>query len=266
MREREKKGSKRDLAATRDAHGLALHARSLSFVRVPPPPSLGEVLRERSEDMLRGPNLRDGRARVALPLILAILLLHLAQKGEALNVTSGRTSVGDSSPPRWTYWSNAQVGEFAHRMQTLYPDYCRVRSIGKSVQGQDLWVLTASRIRGVVPGGHRVKVTPSFLYLGNMHGNEPLGRQLMIYLAEELCSGAGSGVDPEITKILSNGAVHLLFSMNPDGFDARSRSNANRVDLNRNLPDRIKSRGNLTLTGAEEPETVAVLKFAESLR
>ena len=111
-------------------------------------------------------------------------------------------------------------------------------------------------------------LSPSFLYIGGMHGNEPLGRQLMVYLAEELCSQAGlpsGAADPEIDSILSSGSVHLLFALNPDGFDLYRRRNANKVDLNRNFPDPILRGGDLNRTGEEEPETVAIMDYAELL-
>ncbi len=107
---------------------------------------------------------------------------------------------------------------------------------------------------------------PSFLYIGNMHGDEPLGRQLMVYLAEELCAGAEAAeAGSEVDAILSAGAVHLLFTMNPDGFDLHRRGNANNVDLNRNFPDAILSEGDLSRTGEEEPETVVLMDYAALL-
>jgi hypothetical protein len=38
-------------------------------------------------------------------------------------------------------------------------------------------------------------------YVGNMHGNEPVGRELLLHLAEHLVAAYGVG-DPEITQLL----------------------------------------------------------------
>lgn len=111
---------------------------------------------------------------------------------------------------------------------------------------------------------------PSFLYIGNIHGAEPLGRQLMVYLAEELCTGAESSAtqsfaDPVINEILEQGTVHLLFAMNPDGFARKQRYNANDKDLNRNFPQARRGNKDLFLTGEEERETMALINCVNLL-
>lgn len=39
--------------------------------------------------------------------------------------------------------------------------------------------------------------------------------------------------------IVENVHLHLLPSMNPDGFTLRKRGNANNIDLNRDFPDQV---------------------------
>ena len=57
---------------------------------------------------------------------------------------------------------------------------------------------------------------PKFKYVANMHGDETLGRQLLLYLAEYLLQGYGR--DPRATRILDTTEVFLMPTMNPDGF------------------------------------------------
>lgn len=39
--------------------------------------------------------------------------------------------------------------------------------------------------------------------------------------------------------IVENVHLHILPSLNPDGFSTRKRNNANNVDLNRDFPDQV---------------------------
>ena len=58
---------------------------------------------------------------------------------------------------------------------------------------------------------------PMFKYVGNMHGNEVVGRQLLIYLAEFLANGYGR--DARITQLINTTEIFLLPSLNPDGYE-----------------------------------------------
>lgn len=85
---------------------------------------------------------------------------------------------------------------------------------------------------------------PEFKYVANMHGNEVVGREMLLLLIKYLCENYGR--DPRVTRLLQTTRIHLLPSMNPDGYAAAyegdadgavGRSNAHHVDLNRNFPD-----------------------------
>ena len=61
--------------------------------------------------------------------------------------------------------------------QQTYPKISKVFSIGKSVQNRDLLVFQISdQIDRVEPG------EPMFKYVANMHGDEAIGREMLISL------------------------------------------------------------------------------------
>lgn len=58
----------------------------------------------------------------------------------------------------------------------------RLFSIGRSGRGRPLWVLELADH----PGADEAE--PNFKYVANMHGNEPLGRELLLRHAQWLCN------------------------------------------------------------------------------
>ncbi|KAI6175688.1 putative effector protein [Aphelenchoides bicaudatus] len=146
--------------------------------------------------------------------------------------------------PEWRQYHDQEGMESSlMRISQKCENISRLYTIGKSVEGRDLLVLEFSTEPGVHQSGK-----PEMKYVGNMHGNEAVGRELLIRLAEYLCSEY-QAKNPQIQKLINLTNIHLLPTMNPDGFELAlktkpedrgwliGRSNAHGIDLNRNFPE-----------------------------
>src|SRR5690606_12829397 len=109
------------------------------------------------------------------------------------------------------------------------PSLVKLDSAGRSVQGRELWYVEIS------DNVQDDEAEPKLLYIANMHGDETVGRELMIYLIRLLTDSYA--IDPRITSLVDHARIFIMPSMNPDGFEARRRYNARGIDLNRSFPD-----------------------------
>ncbi|KAG5836722.1 hypothetical protein ANANG_G00231580 [Anguilla anguilla] len=140
---------------------------------------------------------------------------------------------------------------FLSRYNAEFPAITRLYSVGTSVQNRRLYVMEITDNPGVHEEGE-----PEFKYIGNMHGNEVVGREVLLNLIEYLCRNYGS--DPEVTQLVNSTRIHIMPSMNPDG-DVKGyvgRNNSNNFDLNRNFPDQFTA-----IPDPQQPETIAVMNW-----
>ncbi|XP_018111458.1 carboxypeptidase M isoform X2 [Xenopus laevis] len=157
----------------------------------------------------------------------------------------------------FTYHDNKAVENYLKAINKNYSSITYLHSIGASVAGNQLWVL----VIGLHPSHHMIGI-PEMKYVANMHGNEVVGRELMLHLIEYLVTSYKT--DMVISQLINNTRIHIMPSMNPDGFDASvqdcygiiGRTNKNGYDLNRNFPDAFDLNPNPI-----QPETRAVMDW-----
>ncbi|XP_051886320.1 carboxypeptidase M-like isoform X2 [Pristis pectinata] len=161
------------------------------------------------------------------------------------------------------YHNAKDLESFLHRINTNYPSITHLYSIGKSVEGVDLWVLAI----GKHPQEHVVGI-PEVKYIGNVHGDELVGREMLLHLVEHLVEEYGK--DSTITQIISSTRIHIMPSMNPDGYamaeleeycmPTKGRYNKAGIDLNRNFPD-VPVWDTSPPSSSSQPETEAVMNW-----
>lgn len=153
------------------------------------------------------------------------------------------------------YHTYAELTSDLQAVAAAHPDICQLVSAGQSVQGRNLWVMKIS------DNVATAEDEPEIEYISTIHGDEPVGTEMLVDLLHELVDNYGT--DARITQLVDETEIYLLPMMNPDGNALVQRENANGVDLNRNFPDRISDPVNTT--AGRQPETAAVMTFFGSL-
>ncbi|KAM3924151.1 adipocyte enhancer-binding protein 1 [Leptodactylus fuscus] len=96
------------------------------------------------------------------------------------------------------------------------PTITRIYNIGKTAKGLKIYAMEISDN----PGEHEVG-EPEFRYTAGLHGNEVLGRELLLLLMQFMCKEYRDG-NPRITTLVHETRIHLVPSLNPDGYEIAS--------------------------------------------
>ncbi|KAH9691915.1 Carboxypeptidase SOL1 [Citrus sinensis] len=145
--------------------------------------------------------------------------------------------------------TNAELEKAVKEFRQRCSNISRICCIGKSVSGFPLWVIEILDKPGVE------EPEPPFKFIGNVHGDEPVGRELLILLANWICNNHMK--DPLVRLIAENMHLHIFPSMNPDGYALKRRGNENNTVLNRDFPYQFFPMNNGEV--ACQPETRAIM-------
>jgi len=197
------------------------------------------------------------------PLIKKVLdMIHGGDQKESTH-DEKRKSVDILNVNEFKHHDYEEMTWFLKYFAQKYSDIARLYSIGYSVQNRKLWVMEISDN----PGKHEAG-EPEIKYIGNIHGNEALGRELLLQLIKYLCESYEN--EPKIKTLVDTTGIHILPSMNPDGYEMAAvrgkgnklvgKRNAYRVDLNRNFPDQFFP----STTGPPQSEVRAVMEWIKT--
>ncbi len=165
-----------------------------------------------------------------------------------------------------------------HRLASANPAETSLFSVGKTVQGRDIWCLRINPSeKGEAPSSK-----PAAFFMGNHHAREHLTAEVALALANELLSRKN---EPEIKKYIDTLDIYIAPMTNPDGVEydiatgkyrwhrKNMRVNDDKsfgVDLNRNYDSRWCVAGASHYQGSDtycgpyafsEPETQAIRDF-----
>ncbi len=117
-------------------------------------------------------------------------------------------------PVSWDrFYNQAGVEDIARRLESAYPDRCRLSSIGKSYEGRDIWLITVTDF-----GAGDDDRKPAMYIDGNIHSNEVQGQEIALYTAWYLCEMADRV--EWISDLLDERTFYIVPSINPDGREA----------------------------------------------
>lgn len=177
------------------------------------------------------------------PLLRKVLDIFQGGKKQKESVhEQSRKSVDILNVDEFKHHDYEEMTWFLKYFAQKYSNITRLYSIGYSVQNRKLWAMEISDN----PGKHEPG-EPEVKYIGNVHGNEALGRELLLQLIKYLCENYDT--DTAVKNLIDTTGIHILPSMNPDGYEMAAvrgkgnkligKRNAHRVDLNRNFPDQF---------------------------
>lgn len=184
---------------------------------------------------------------------------------EESNKTPLESTIREPIKIELAYHNYNQLTELLKNVSARFPDLVKLYSLGESVQKRQLWAVVVSRD---VDKNRLLK--PNIKLVANMHGNEAIGRELLLQLLVYLVNA--SSTNRQVKSLLETAYIHLVPSMNPDGFElstegqcamSKGRANANGYDLNRNFPDFFKPEN--YNPKVEQPETRAIRLWLDKI-
>jgi murein tripeptide amidase MpaA len=108
------------------------------------------------------------------------------------------------------FYRYAEFTDILRQFVKEYPQLLSIESIGKSYEGKDIWVLTATN-QATGPAADK----PAYWIDANIHASELAGGAAALYLLDTLTRYYGKRDD--VTRCLDTRVMYICPRMNPDG-------------------------------------------------
>jgi carboxypeptidase T len=202
----------------------------------------------------------------------------LLSPSELAQIQAQKTVIKFSFPqnlalnPDDEYKNPDEIEDFVMATHAKYPDITEVKSIGKSLEGRDIWAIKIS------DNAKMDEKEPVFLVNAMHHAREVMTPEITTDMVDYLTSNYGKNA--EVTNWVNNTEIWVIPMFNVDGNNKmwtedsmwrKNTRNGHGVDINRNYPTGWNtcngSSPNTTAqdyrgTGpASEPETQAMMNF-----
>ena len=108
------------------------------------------------------------------------------------------------------YYRYDEFSDILRHLVQAYPRLLSMQSAGKSHEGRDIWVLTATN-----QDSGAAADKPAYWVDANIHASELAGGAAALYLIDTLVRGYGQ--DASVTRCMDTRAFYICPRMNPDG-------------------------------------------------
>jgi len=108
------------------------------------------------------------------------------------------------------FYRHDELTELLHQLANEHDDVLRIRSMGKSYEGRDLWVLTLTRF-----ASGKSEEKPALWVDGNIHAAELLASTAVLYFLDHMLRNRDA--DALVRHLLDTRTVYLVPRLCPDG-------------------------------------------------
>lgn len=148
--------------------------------------------------------------KIYISIILFLLLPVLSSAQDERFYGAAGTPGSPRVQASWNkYYTYKGVTDLCNTLQKQFPDLVKVESIGKSVQGRDILLLTVSDRKTGDPDKK-----PGFWIDGNIHSIELQGTEMALYTAWYLCEMYDQ--NSFIKELLRDKTFYIAPTINPD--------------------------------------------------